>query len=192
MRRATAGLIGLLLVGAAAVALATVSIARAAPVSEGCAWHRHSKPLVKHLKRHGRLRRIRRVRHWWSCDGEPVATPDPTVSVLPPAGPPVFDESEPSVSHLSVKAVEYSYTLSRPEVSSGDVIVELNNAGDDPHNLKLKREGSEESPLEVPEAAAATQTTARFSLAPGTYRLYCSLFQHEEKGMHAILVVGGA
>ena len=133
------------------------------------------------------------MRHWWSCDGgAATATPGPLVSALPPAGTPVFEEPEPQISHLSVKAAEYSYTLSRPEVSSGDVIVELNNTGYDPHNLKLKREGSEESPLEVPEAAAATQTTARFSLAPGTYRLYCSLFQHEEKGMHATLVVGGS
>lgn len=192
MRRATAGLIGLLLVGAAAVALATVSIARAAPAAEGCAWHRHSKPVFKHLRRHGQLQRVRRVRHWWACDSEPTLAATALAPVLPPAEAPVFEEPEPPVSHLSVKAVEWSYTLSRPEVSGGDVIVELNNAGEDAHNLKLKREDGEEAPLEVPEAEAAAQTSARFTLAPGTYRLYCSLFQHDEKGMHATLVVSGA
>jgi len=40
--------------------------------------------------------------------------------------------SVPQVSHLGVQAVEYSYTLSRPEVSVGEAIVELNNQGEDP------------------------------------------------------------
>jgi plastocyanin len=75
-------------------------------------------------------------------------------------------------------------------VAAGEVIVELNNQGEDSHNLKLQREGGGEPPFAVYEAAPGEHTSARFTLLPGTYRLYCSLLEHEGKGMHATLVVG--
>jgi plastocyanin len=170
----------------------TGSLALVAPAAsaEGCAWQQHSKSIVKKVKRHGRLRRIKRLKHWWSCDSQPSAFPSPATLPLPPApATPPGEEPQPQVSRLGVKAVEYSYTLSRPEVSAGETIVELNNQGEDPHNLKLQLEGSEEPPLEVPTAATLEQTSAHFTLAPGTYRLYCSLYKHEAKGMEATLVV---
>lgn len=183
------------LTGAVAVAMAAGSLALAAPAAsaEGCAWQRHSKPVVKHVRRQGRLHRVKRLKHWWTCNpGAAAFTPE----ALPPAPPapatPPAEEPEPQLSHLGVKAVEYSYTLSRPEVSAGETIVELNNQGEDAHNLKLQREGSEEPALEVPEATAEEHTSARFTLSPGTYRLYCSLFSHDAKGMHATLLVAGS
>lgn len=131
------------------------------------------------------------MKHWWTCDGRTRAAPPaadpaaPAVTEAPPA-----EEPQPQVSHLSVKALEWSYTLSRPEVPAGEAIVELNNQGEDGHNLKLQLEGSEEPPLSVPYAEPAEHTDARLTLSPGSYRLYCSLFQHDEKGMHATLAVG--
>jgi plastocyanin len=172
-----------------------------ATTPEGCAWQRHAKQVVKRVKRHGRVQRVKRLRHWWSCDSQPAV---PGTPVIPPAlpqppAPPAtgavpIEEPGPEgpVSHLSVKAAEWSYTLSRPEVDSGEAIIELNNQGEDNHNLKLQREGSGEPPLAVPEAAPGEQTTARVNLPAGTYRLYCSLFEHDEKGMHATLLVGTA
>jgi plastocyanin len=179
---------------AASLALATPALA--APVAgvaapaEGCSWQRHSKPAVKRVRRHGRLRRVRRVKHWWTCEAQPSALqPQPALPVTP--APEVPPSEEPEVSHLGVKAVEYSYTLSRPEVSAGEVIVELNNQGEDPHNLRLEHEGSEDQELEIPSTPSVSQASARFTLSPGTYRLYCSLYKHEAKGMQATLVVGG-
>ncbi|HEV7398881.1 MAG TPA: plastocyanin/azurin family copper-binding protein [Solirubrobacterales bacterium] len=176
----------------AATAMTSGSLALAAPAAsaEGCAWQRHSKPVFKRIKRHGRLRRVKQLKHWWSCDAQPATFP-PVASLPEPAAleTPPAKEPEPQISHLSVKAIEYSYTLSHSEIGAGETIVELNNQGDDPHNLKLQLEGSGEPPLEVPEAAAKKQTAATFTLAPGTYRLYCSLFTHDAKGMHATLVV---
>jgi plastocyanin len=178
--------------GAMAVAMASGSLALAAPAApaSGCAWQQHSKPIVKKVKRHGQLRRVKRLKHWWSCDDQPSAFPPPAALPLPPAptAPPA-EEPQSQSNRLGVKAVEYSYTLSRPEVSAGETIVELNNQGEDPHNLKLQLEGSEEPALEVPTAATLEQTSAHFTLAPGTYRLYCSLYKHEAKGMEATLVV---
>jgi plastocyanin len=194
MSRAATGPIRLGLAGIAATAIVSGSLSLAAPAAsaDGCAWHRHSKPVFKQVKRHGQLRRVRRVKSWWTCDAQPAAlTPAAGLPVPPaPAALPA-GEPKPQISYLGVKAVEYSYTLSRPEVSAGETIVELNNQGEDPHNLKLQREGSAEPPLEVPEADAEEHTSARFTLSPGTYRLYCSLFSHEAKGMQATLVVGG-
>lgn len=184
----------LLPVAAMSVALAigsTTAAAAPAPVP-GCSWQWHSKAVVKHLRRDGRTRRVKRIKHWWTCDAQPTTFTPPAALPAPP-GPatPPAEEPQPELSHLGVKAVEYSYTLSRPEVSAGEVIVELNNQGEDPHNLKLEREGSEDPQLEVPTAASAAQTSSRFTLSPGTYRLYCSLYKHEAKGMEATLVVSG-
>jgi plastocyanin len=195
--RAAAGPICLGLIGVVAMATGPIASA-AAPTSEGCAWQRHSKRVVKHVKRHGQMQRVRRVKHWWTCDDQPAL---PSLQIAPSAlPPPPVAESPPleepgaggPVSHLGVKADEWSYTLSRPEVSAGETIVELNNQGEDNHNLELQREGSAEPPLAVPEAAPEEHATAHFTLSPGTYRLYCSLFEHDEKGMHATLVVGAA
>lgn len=183
------------LVGAVATMTGPLAQAAAPPAREGCAWHRHSQHVVKHVKRHGRVHRVKRLKHWWTCDAEPAVSTPPTTSPVLPAPPPIVslphEEPEPEgpASHLSVKAAEWSYTLSRPEVSSGEVVIELNNQGEDNHNLKLQREGSGDPPLAVPEAAPDERTTARVTLPPGTYRLYCSLFQHDEKGMHATLLV---
>jgi plastocyanin len=173
----------------AAGALAGPSSAIAAP-AEGCSWQRHSKPVFKQVRRHGRLRRVRRVKRWWTCEAQPTALqPQPALPVTPT--PAALPSEESEVGHLGVKAVEYSYTLSRPEVSAGEVIVELNNQGEDPHNLRLEHEGSEDQELEIPSTPTVSQASARFTLSPGTYRLYCSLYKHEAKGMEATLVVSG-
>jgi plastocyanin len=167
-----------------------MTTAVAAPPAQGCVWHRHSKPVVKHLRRNGQRRRVKRIKHWWTCDAQPtVFTPAAALPVQPgPATPPV-EEPQPEVGHLGVKAVEYSYTLSRPEVVAGEVIVELNNQGEDPHNLVLEHEGTGDPELEIPSTPSVSQASAQFTLSPGTYRLYCSLYKHEAKGMQATLVV---
>jgi plastocyanin len=183
------------LASAVALAMATGSLALAAPgaSAEGCTWQRHSKPVVKQVKRYGQLRRVKRVKHWWTCEAQPVALAPAALPAAPAAAPvtPPAEEPVPQVSHLGVKAVEYSYTLSRPEVSAGETIVELNNQGEDPHNLVLEHEGSADPALEIPATPTISQASANFTLSPGTYRLYCSLYKHEAKGMEATLVVSG-
>jgi plastocyanin len=185
----------LLLISATVVVMsfsATAVLAAPAPVP-GCAWQRHSKAVTKHLRRHGHPRRIKRVKHWWTCEAQPsLIQPQPVLPLTPtPAASPA-EEPEPEIGHLGVKAVEYSYTLSRPKVSAGEVIVELNNQGEDPHNLVLEHEGTEDPELEIPSTSSVTQASAEFTLSPGTYRLYCSLYKHEAKGMQATLVVSGS
>jgi plastocyanin len=189
--------LGAALAIALALLVATLagSAAAAAPTpTEGCTWQRHSKAVFKRVHRHGRARRVKRLRHWWTCEATQAAPLAPPGLPAPATTAPTAGEepaAEPEVGHLGVKAVEYSYTLSRPEVSSGEVIVELNNQGEDPHNLVLEHEGSADPLLEIPSTPSTAQTSSDFTLSPGTYRLYCSLYKHEAKGMEATLVVGG-
>lgn len=192
MRGGTAALACLALAGAVALMPAIDSFATAAAPPQDCAWTKHSKRLVKQLRRHGQRRRVKQVKRWWTCDARPATfTPDPVLPVQPTPTTPVVEEPEPQLSHLGVKSVEYSYTLSRPEVGAGEVIVELNNQGEDPHNLVLEHEGTEDPELEIPSTPTVSQASADFTLTPGTYRLYCSLYKHEAKGMEATLVVSG-
>jgi hypothetical protein len=193
VNRATAAFAALALI--ASLALAPGSGALAGTPGAGaadCAWQRHGKRVVKHVKRDGRLRRVVRVKHWWSCN--PVAEP-PVIAVPPapepspgPAPAPAPSDPEPP-RRVSVKAKEFSFTLSRLFVVAGDVTVELNNQGEDPHNLKLQLEGGEGPELDVGEAGPAKSQVASFELAPGTYRLWCSLPQHEDWGMEVDLEV---
>jgi plastocyanin len=177
-----------------ALAICTTAVVAAPAPQPGCNWQRHSKSVTKQLRRHGQRRRVKRIKHWWTCKPQPaILTPSPALPVQPvtETAPAEEPEPEPEIGHLGVKAVEYSYTLSRPEVSAGEVIVELNNQGEDPHNLVLEHEGTEDPKLEIPSTPSVSQASAHLTLAPGTYRLYCSLYSHESKGMVATLVVSG-
>jgi plastocyanin len=192
---------------AIAPAVAAVVLAQAATSIGGgavpradaaeCVAHPHSKRVIKHVRRHGRLRKVVRHKHWWSCD--PVAAPatvaEPDPSPLPsptlvPSEPPAPEPTpEPEANRLAVKSVEYYFVLSRAKVKAGALTVELNNQGEDPHNLNLQREGDGGEPLQIAETDSLQRNVATFDLPAGTYRLWCSLPEHEEKGMHTTLVV---
>jgi plastocyanin len=154
-----------------------------------CTWQRHTKRIVKHVRRHGRLRKVVRKRHRWTC--QPVV-PAPAVPVPAPPAPPLPPAPEPEeevANRLAVKSAEFYFVLSRPSVLAGEVTIELNNRGEDPHNLNLRREGDEGEPLQIPETASEERAVAKFDLPSGKYRLWCSLPEHEENGMYTALVV---
>lgn len=176
----------------AALVLAGLQMGGASTAAAECSWQRHSKRVVKHVRRHGRVRKVVRRRVWFTC--EPVAAPAPEAAPVPtvPTSPPPpapSSEPEPEANRVAVKSVEYYYLLSRPTVHAGEVTVELNNQGEDPHNLNIRREGDEGEPLQIPETASLQHSVAKFDLPAGTYRLWCSLPEHDEKGMHTTLVV---
>lgn len=184
---------GLVAVVLAAILLAgmaarTTVSAEAASGNE-CIWERHTKRVVKRVKRHGKVRMVVRLRHWWTCMPQAVAPPGtaPPAAPAPPSSP--EPEPEPEANRLSVKGVEYYFVLSRPSLKAGEVTVELNNQGEDPHNLNIRLEDSEAEPLQIPETDSLQRSVATFDLPAGKYRLWCSLPEHEEKGMAATLVV---
>ena len=93
-------------------------------------------------------------------------------------------------ARLGVKAYEYSFLLSRKSVAPGEIIVELDNQGEDPHNLNIAPVGSSGPPLvHFDDTPSLQRSQKRFSLAPGTYELWCDLPEHEALGMHATLTV---
>jgi hypothetical protein len=166
-----------------------------------CTWQRHKQRVVTKVKRHGKLRRVVRFKPRWSCvpvAATPASSPEPAAAPPPPPAPQPGPEEETVPRRVSVKASDdvpeaFSFGLSRPYVVAGEVTIELNNSeGGDPHNLNLRPEGTEDPPLEIPEAGPGERRLARFELPAGKYRLWCSLPQHEEWGMSVALEVRGS
>jgi plastocyanin len=179
--RTRAALVAVL--AAALVGCALPAGAGSAAASE-CVNHRHVKRVVRQVRRHGKPRRVVRWRRWWSCDavaGAPAPSPAPVFS--PPSEP------EPTANRLGVKSAEYYFTLSRPEVHAGEVTVELSNQGEDAHDLNLQLSSGEGPVLAIAETASLQHNLAHFDLPAGTYKLWCDLPEHEERGMHTTLVV---
>lgn len=157
-----------------------------------CHWKRQAKRVVKHVRRHGRLRKVVRWKPRWICVPQavvPSSPPAPSPTPPVPAPPAPEPEPEPEANRLAVKSIEFYFVLSRPSVSAGELTVELNNRGEDPHNLNLRLEGEEGAPLEIPETPSLQRNVATFDLPAGEYRLWCSLPEHEERGMYTSLVV---
>ena len=166
MRRtgAAAALVLALLATAPAGARVDPGTGSSTGTTANCAWHKHTKRVVRHVRRHGRLGRVVRLRHWWTCD------PIPT-------------------GRLSVSAYEWHFVLSRPSVSGGDLIVELDNRGEDDHNLNIVPVDGTDPLVSFYAAKPGERSSERFSLPPGTYKLSCSLPEHEGRGMSATLEV---
>jgi len=184
-----AALIAAALIAAAALPAGTAQLRPGEAAAAECVWKRHAKRIVKHVRRHGKVRRVVRWKPRRVCF--PGALPPIVAPAAPspsaPAPPP--PEPEPEANRLSVKSAEYFYVLSRPKVLAGAVTIELNNQGEDPHNLNLRLEGDEGAPFEIPETQSLQRNVATFDLPAGEYRLWCSLPEHDENGMHATLVV---
>jgi hypothetical protein len=89
---------------------------------------------------------------------------------------------------VGVGASEFHLVLSRASVKAGRVLIELDNQGEDVHDLRLRRVGGTKT-----YAIPATKPGGRFVLAatlrPGRYRLWCSIADHAQLGMRASLRV---
>jgi plastocyanin len=94
----------------------------------------------------------------------------------------------PTVVHVQVVAVEYHFTLSRTTVPAGKVALQFVNDGQDEHNLNvLSGEGEVEGAF--PKTVSQGIREQTMTLRKGTFTLFCSLPEHEAKGMHANLTV---
>lgn len=105
-------------------------------------------------------------------------------AVLAPASPALA----PAPARVQVSAKEFYFALSRRTVVAGPAIVELVNFGEDPHDLRLERMGGGrlwKTPLVYPGAYYDLDAT----LVPGRYRLWCSVGNHRQLGMRAVLTV---
>ena len=92
------------------------------------------------------------------------------------------------IPHVQITAVEFRLTLSRSSVPHGKVIFQFVNNGQDEHNVNLQ-------PAEGPAAGSFPNTPSKgvvsqtIEMRAGAYTLFCSLPEHEQKGMRATLTV---
>jgi len=94
----------------------------------------------------------------------------------------------PAPARVQVSAKEFFFALSRRTVVAGPAIVELVNFGEDPHELRMERVGGGrlwKTPLVYPGAYYDLNA----KLVPGRYRLWCSVGNHRQLGMTAVLTV---
>jgi hypothetical protein len=185
-----------------------------AAAAGGCV--KHTKRIVKHVKRHGKWVRIVRLKHYWVCPkgvtppsssggggGGSATTPSqPGGKTSPGPGESPGSEPEPEANAVSVSTVEkeggnkLAYALSRTSVKAGKVTIQLNNgASGDPHTMRLEKlgpggRGSEPEIVELQTAPGKQATTAPpVELAAGRYRMWCTLDGHAERGMETTLEV---
>ncbi len=118
---------------------------------------------------------------------DPLPAPATTPGEAPSEAP--SEAEPPSVPHVQVSAVEYSFTLSRTSVPAGKVILQFVNDGQDEHNLQITE--GEEGPLTGSFADTPSKGVSQLQLEmrSGSYTLFCSLHGHEAKGMKATLTV---
>ncbi len=135
-----------------------------------CHWEWRKKKRVRWVWRHGRKKRVVTFRKYKvrKCRTIEVPVPDP--------------------ARLGVKAWEFGFTLSAIEIKAGDTIIELNNQGEDSHDLHVQRvDGDDE--IATPETGPGQVNQIRFTTTPGIYRLWCSLPTHAQRGMDTTITV---
>jgi plastocyanin len=174
MRHALGALSALILTVALAVALPAAS--GASPSGFSSAKHR-CKHRAKH--HHKRKKRCRKKPTTTSPTGSKPGTDDPAA----PTGPP----GRLLATEREVSATQLQLQLSRASVAAGATIVEQYNAGADPHNLILERQGAVAFSFPTLEPGGNQRQTV--NLAKGTWMLYCSLLNHKDLGMQATLTV---
>jgi len=114
-----------------------------------------------------------------------AAGPSPTGTTGGGPGP-VYSKFV-SVTARDVPAL--SLTLSRPIVGAGQITVQLQNRGEDPHNLKLSTAAGQPPLTGIPDQDPGPVAEMGPTLGAGSYYLYCSLGDHESRGMRATLEV---
>jgi len=94
----------------------------------------------------------------------------------------------PPPARVQVVAQEFRYSLSRQTIKAGWAVIELRNAGEDAHDLRLRRVGGTRVYV-WPVLQPGSVVDRSVKLLPGRYRLYCGVANHRTLGMQATLVV---
>ena len=95
---------------------------------------------------------------------------------------------QPTPARLGVSAKEFHLVLSRPSVKAGRVEIELQNTGEDPHDLRMRRVGGHHT-FTIPVTKPGGRKTLAIHVKAGRYRLWCSLADHRALGMQTVLRV---
>jgi plastocyanin len=117
----------------------------------------------------------------------PPAPPGPGAVVAPPPPPPPPPPSPTAdPRRLQVRADEFTLVRSQPTVAAGDVTVEFTTIdAEDPHDLAIFRTDGTGATFRFDELEPGRTATKVLRFGAGTYRLVCTLPQHEARGMSA-------
>jgi plastocyanin len=103
---------------------------------------------------------------------------------------PAAERGERPVTRIGVRGDEFDLILSRARVEAGPAVVQFQNAGEDPHDLKLRRMGSTTELGTGELGPGEVANLPQFWLKrASSYRLWCSLENHVSYGMEATLTV---
>ena len=91
-------------------------------------------------------------------------------------------------TRLQAVADEFRFSLSRSRVPAGRVTIELANFGEDAHNFKLRRVGGTHV-YTIGKTLPAARTTKTLRLWHGRFKYWCSVADHEARGMKGTLRV---
>ena len=94
----------------------------------------------------------------------------------------------PTPARLGVSTQEFHLTLSRQAVKAGVLEIELQNDGEDPHDLRVRRVDGSHT-FSIPLTQPGKRRTVAIRVRPGRYRLWCSIADHRALGMQALLRV---
>jgi hypothetical protein len=120
----------------------------------------------------------------------PPRAPRPPVVTPPAPKPGPFPVPKP-LARMQAVTREFSITLSRKTVPAGQVSIELANFGQDPHDLRVERVDHPDTGFAFTLAKPGSVASKKLSLAPGEWKLYCTLEGHAAAGMRAYLTVQG-
>jgi plastocyanin len=171
-----------------AAVLAATATATAAPTPTPTpkAHHRVAKHgrLAKQAPKHKGSKLVRAVPAPAPGTGAPApgpagaTTPSPATTPTPTPAPGL-----PSRTRVVLNDDPFSVQSSYITLKAGTIEFNVLNAGMDDHNLTIRGSGATvfTPPGEEAQLVAALQ--------PGTYRLYCSLLNHEDLGMWTTVTV---
>ncbi len=95
-------------------------------------------------------------------------------------------EAAAPLQRVYVEADEFRFTVSRAAFKPGRVLVQLRNAGEDPHDLVVRRaDRSGRGTVRFSETRPAALAERTLTVRRGTYELLCTLPGHAAAGMRA-------
>lgn len=118
-----------------------------------------------------------------------AAAPEGPAGASPPVESPAAPPPPARVEVTAEDTGAFRFVLSRPSVPAGKVIIEFVNHGQDEHNLNAFEPAEGALAGSIPNTQPNAHPSLTLTLRPGTYTLFCSIADHEAKGMKATLVV---
>lgn len=100
------------------------------------------------------------------------------------------DQPRPAVVErgpIALAMDDYRFVPQTLRARAGEVDVRVVNRGRLPHALQLRLDGQER--LRIPTVLPGRRGSASARLPAGRYRFACPIANHEELGMHGILVL---